>query len=1130
MSNRADATQLDTAITAYTVRVKIPHLKRGKPRTVEFRGSAGVRKDLFVLTGAFARVYPWTDAAGKERAVRCFYTIPPSEVQDRYKAIDQFFRQNLPENTAELAYHEQGLVIKGTPPDPDLLMPLIEMEWVEGETLVNCVDRLATRNDKAGLQRLRQGWLDLMSRMWELRMAHGDLSGENVMVRQRNGSLVLVDYDSVYIPAFRGKTSDQAGNPAYQHRETRQREFNERMDDFSALLIYVALFALSEQPARWATYAAHDAGGKLKTDTILFQPDDIAGPAQSPLFRDLGTIKNSDFQKLLQALRQACEGPLRNVPEFALLVNPALGRQAAETRLREATRRTDADAAAAVVAAANDPALAAPPISDPALVAAVAAAKKQVAQAAELEGHLARQDDAKALATWKRDNFHQTAKGRSYTSRLAPIEQRLTAITALQHALTANDDGEAVRLWDTQTAFYKQHAPQFEGQVAQARARLDRTRPFLEALRQGRDAEAVRLWEAGLKSYAPAQRHAGEVQAAQGRITAARQAVQQAIARNDELAIAKVADDHAARLAPADLAPHAARIQQARDRIAQRERLEGLLQTENDSATLNCWQANGFDQCSLAAPFTARVGRVKQRWERWQQIEQIMQGGRVPGQEQRLFDAWDEALFQTYRRADAYRPTYEEAKKQLAQLQPLRAALARRPVDDSAILAAWEPVKHLPSADPYRRAVEQVQQRLNQARRAALDQLAKAINARDERLIKAAWENSLLRRTDPEVQRLQPEVEKALARLAAAAQIAQQAGTADHDEEVLRLWQQHRLEGSTLGEPLKAQIAAVEQRHQLFEQVVAALRRHDDTQLLTLWDDRLLRDYPPLRPHQVAIEEARQRLRSVPALRTALQTGNDKLVMVIWDSLKGRDLPDAAPLEPEVRARKLHWLGARVPRHLDGTLDGTTLTLTWDWPEGLLIVGVTVRSAAFATAFAPNTLGQTTWWSRRADYARDKQFVARLNGRYEQAYVRIFALAQHGREWLTAPYQVPVQLLLQPSRTVTYRLRREANGTTYLEVETGGLPALPALRIMAGAAPPVPGATGVAGAQVGLVQPIHRVGNSSLYRVPLLTSHWHQQVYLTLVPTNLNDQRWLRLVPAGGGTALPVPPLGVPMP
>jgi len=1066
LSNRTDATPLDDAMTAYRVRLKVPHLKGGRPKMVEFHTPVGVRRDLFVCTGAFARVYQWTDTNGKERAVRCFYTIPPAEVQDHYKAIDQFFRDHLAVNTAELAYHERALTIK-RPPDPDLLMPIIEMEWVDGETLVAHVDRLAMQKDKAGLRQLRQGWLDLLSRMWELQMAHGDLSGENVMVR-RDGSLVLVDYDSVYIPAFRGLSSNQAGNPAYQHREMMQREFNARMDDFSALLIYVALFALGEQPGLWPRYALHDLAGKLQTDTILFQPDGIKALAQSQLFQDLERIGNPDFQKVLQVLRRAAEGPLGSVPEFALLINPVLGRQAAETRLRAAIQCKDTDA---IVAAANDLVLATSPISDPALVTAVAAARKQIQQVVELDEHLAGGRDAAALATWKRDNFHQTPKGSTYAARLGPIEQRLEGIGKLEAALTNQNDVEAVRLWDQQTAIYERHAPQLKAQVQQACVRL----------------------------------------------------LQKAITANEEQTIVQAADTHAARLTPSDLAPHAPRIQLARDRLTQRDRLEGLLQTENDQATLNGWLVNGFDTCSLASLFAARVALVRRRWESWQKVEQIMGDSGVPGQQQRLFDAWDEALFKDYRRADAHRSAYEQVKIQLGQIQPLRDAL-KKPVDDATVVAAWERVKNLPSAASYRKAVEQSQTRLNQVRRAALDQLTRAVNSRDETQIKVAWDNPLLLRTLPEVQGLKPQVEEALARVEAAAWITQYAGTPEYDEEVLHRWSRHRLEASKLGAPLKERIAAVEQRRKVFDQVVAALRRNDDAQLFTIWDERLLRDYPALQRHQPEIEEARQRLRSAAALKTALQANNDKLVMVIWDTLRGRELPDTTALEPKVRARKLRWLGARAPHHLEGTLDGTGLTLTWTWPEGLQIAGVTVRRDRYATHFAPNIPDQSVWWCRRADYERDRRFVAHLTSLHDQAYVRIFALVQHGQEWLTAPYQAPVQLLLQSIRTVTYRLQREANKTTYLEVDAANLATLPQLRIMVGATPPQPGGTGASGTQVGVVRPDHQMPNSSIYRVPLMMSNWRHQVYLTLVPLNLQDQRWLRIVPAGGGDALPVPP------
>ena len=52
--------------------------------------------------------------------------------------------------------------------------------------------------------------------MWLLPQpfAHGDLKPDNILV-QADGSLTLVDYDGMYVPAMQGQKSRELGSPDF---------------------------------------------------------------------------------------------------------------------------------------------------------------------------------------------------------------------------------------------------------------------------------------------------------------------------------------------------------------------------------------------------------------------------------------------------------------------------------------------------------------------------------------------------------------------------------------------------------------------------------------------------------------------------------------------------------------------------------------------------------------------------------------------------------------------------------------------------------------------------------------------------------------------------------------------------
>src|SRR5207247_3804164 len=92
------------------------------------------------------------------------------------------------------------------------------------------------------LAALRTKWAILVRHLEAARVAHGDLQHGNILVR--GGSIQLVDYDGMWVPALSGRHATEIGHRAYQHPERSGQDYGQQIDRFSALVIYLSLAAL----------------------------------------------------------------------------------------------------------------------------------------------------------------------------------------------------------------------------------------------------------------------------------------------------------------------------------------------------------------------------------------------------------------------------------------------------------------------------------------------------------------------------------------------------------------------------------------------------------------------------------------------------------------------------------------------------------------------------------------------------------------------------------------------------------------------------------------------------------------------------------------------------------------------
>jgi hypothetical protein len=248
------------------------------------------------ITGGFASVY---QLARREKrwAVRCFL----HEFQDhqrRYEAISRHLTKCNLQCKVDFVFLAQGIRVHGR------WYPILKMEWIEGQPLNSYIERKLP--DREALRRLAHAWREFIGELKRHRIAHGDLQHGNVLLQ--SGGFKLIDYDGMFVPAFRGLGSHEAGHPAYQHPRRSSTDFGLYIDNFAALVIYVAVLALAVRPELWQQF---DNG-----DNLLFCQEDFRNPAQSRLFAELRSLPDPQIRNSVRTLQSACTRELTQVPEI----------------------------------------------------------------------------------------------------------------------------------------------------------------------------------------------------------------------------------------------------------------------------------------------------------------------------------------------------------------------------------------------------------------------------------------------------------------------------------------------------------------------------------------------------------------------------------------------------------------------------------------------------------------------------------------------------------------------------------------------------------------------------------------------------------------------------------------------
>lgn len=207
-----------------------------------------------MTSGNFAVVFKMKDEqTGKLHAVKCFLREQEGRAE-AYRQIAEELEYVSSTFLTPIKYLDKELFVDTSNSD-ESEFPVLLMDWVEGQTLDKYIREHI--NDEYELSLLAYQFSRLAMWLLPQPFAHGDLKPDNILVKD-DGTLVLVDYDGMYVPAMKGQRARELGSPDFRHPSRTEDDFDEHIDDFSLVSILLSLKAIALQPELLEQYGAKD--------------------------------------------------------------------------------------------------------------------------------------------------------------------------------------------------------------------------------------------------------------------------------------------------------------------------------------------------------------------------------------------------------------------------------------------------------------------------------------------------------------------------------------------------------------------------------------------------------------------------------------------------------------------------------------------------------------------------------------------------------------------------------------------------------------------------------------------------------------------------------------------------------
>ena len=243
--------------------------------------------DPYRSSGAFAVVFKMKDEqTGKCYALKCFTEEQEGRAEAYRQIAEELEFVDSPYITS-VKYLEKELFVDSNCEDDEF--PVLLMDWIEGETMETYIAENYT--DSYEMSMLCYRFCKMAAWLRSQSFAHGDIKPDNIIVRP-DGTLTLVDYDGMFVPAMKGQKSPTIGTKDFSHPLRTIDDFDETIDDFSLVSIALSLKAISLDSSLLQSYGA--------SDRLLFSATDYLDLSKSKIFAALqGLLADVEARTLL---------------------------------------------------------------------------------------------------------------------------------------------------------------------------------------------------------------------------------------------------------------------------------------------------------------------------------------------------------------------------------------------------------------------------------------------------------------------------------------------------------------------------------------------------------------------------------------------------------------------------------------------------------------------------------------------------------------------------------------------------------------------------------------------------------------------------------------------------------------
>ena len=238
-------------------------------------------------SGAFAVVFKMKDEqTGKCYALKCFTEDQEGRAEAYRQIAEELEFVDSPYITS-VKYLEKELFVDSNCEDDEF--PVLLMDWIEGETMETFIAENYT--DSYEMSMLCYRFCKMAAWLRSQSFAHGDIKPDNIIVRL-DGTLTLVDYDGMFVPAMKGQKSPTIGTKDFSHPLRTIDDFDETIDDFALASIALSLKGISLDSSLLQSYGA--------SDRLLFSATDYLDLSKSKIFAALqGLLADVEARTLL---------------------------------------------------------------------------------------------------------------------------------------------------------------------------------------------------------------------------------------------------------------------------------------------------------------------------------------------------------------------------------------------------------------------------------------------------------------------------------------------------------------------------------------------------------------------------------------------------------------------------------------------------------------------------------------------------------------------------------------------------------------------------------------------------------------------------------------------------------------